>query len=85
MNTTTPQVPLAKSTIQDASSSIVVELINAKTFAKLLSISERTLYRLKSSGELPKPVILGGSVRWRLSVVRDWINEGCPIPKTLEI
>lgn len=44
-----------------------IELINAKQLATLLSISERTLYRLKSMGELPMPVILGGSVRWRLA------------------
>lgn len=57
-----------------------VELVNARELAKLLSISERTLYRLKSTGELPSPVVLGGSVRWRLTEIRQWIAKGCPRP-----
>lgn len=54
------------------------ELVNARELARLLAISERTLYRLKSMGELPNPVTLGGSVRWRLTEVREWIAKGCP-------
>ena len=54
------------------------ELINAKEFAKILSVSERTLYRLKSTGELPEAIVLGGNVRWRLAEVREWIARGCP-------
>ncbi len=57
-----------------------VELVNARELAKLLSVSERTLYRLKSTGELPPPILLGGSVRWRLSEIRQWIGKGCPRP-----
>ncbi|WP_417377243.1 helix-turn-helix transcriptional regulator [Gimesia maris] len=57
-----------------------VELVNARELAKLLSVSERTLYRLKSTGELPSPIVLGGSVRWRLSEIRQWISKGCPRP-----
>tara|TARA_R110002073_G_scaffold149534_14_gene303345 strand:+ start:5673 stop:5921 length:249 start_codon:yes stop_codon:yes gene_type:complete len=61
-----------------------VELVNARELAKLLSVSERTLYRLKSAGELPAAVVLGGSVRWRLSEIRQWIDEGCPVPTRLK-
>lgn len=61
-----------------------IELITANQFAKLLSISERTLYRLKSTGQLPAPIVLGGSVRWRLTEVRDWIANGCPMPSVLK-
>ncbi len=57
-----------------------VELVNARELAKLLAVSERTLYRLKSTGELPPPIVLGGSVRWRLSEIRQWIGKGCPRP-----
>ena len=56
------------------------ELITAIEFAELLSISERTLYRLRSIGQLPPPIVLGGSVRWRLAEIRDWIAKGCPAP-----
>ena len=57
---------------------VAAELVNARELARLLAISERTLYRLKSMGELPSAVILGGSVRWRLTEVREWIAKGCP-------
>ncbi len=64
----------------DFNSSIGRELITANEFAELLSVSERTLYRLKSIGQLPAPIVLGGSVRWRLSEIRDWVAKGCPAP-----
>ncbi len=56
------------------------ELITAVQLAEMLNISERTLYRLKSSHQLPKPISLGGSVRWRISDIRNWIAEGCLPP-----
>lgn len=57
---------------------IECELINANRFAELLNISERTLYRLKRTEQLPEPIQLGGSVRWRLTEIRRWIEKGCP-------
>jgi len=57
-----------------------VALITASQLAKLLSISERTVYRLKSCNRLPEPINLGGSVRWRLDDVRRWIDAGCQTP-----
>lgn len=60
------------------------ELITAPEFAELLNISERTFYRLKSIGRLPKPITLGGSIRWRLSEARQWIADGCPKPQPFE-
>jgi len=60
------------------------ELISASQLADLLSVSERTLYRLKSIGQLPVPIVLGGSVRWRLTEIREWIAQGCPRPATRE-
>lgn len=54
-----------------------VELINAAQFARLLGISERSLYRLKNTNQLPPNVTLGRSVRWRLAEVRIWIETGC--------
>ena len=68
----------------DSKAPIPCELITAVQLADLLSISERTLYRLKSTGQLPKPISLGGSVRWRLTEVRCWIAEGCPKPSKSE-
>lgn len=54
------------------------QLISANTFAELLSVSKRTLSRLQSKGILPPPIRLGRSVRWRLDIVHEWIENGCP-------
>jgi predicted DNA-binding transcriptional regulator AlpA len=56
-------------------------LITAAEFARLLQISTRTLWRLRSAGELPEPVRFGGAVRWRLEEIRKWIGDGCPLPQ----
>ncbi len=55
-------------------------VIGAKDFAALLQVSSRTIWRLVSSGEAPKPVRIGGSCRWRLDEIKDWISSGCPSP-----
>jgi excisionase family DNA binding protein len=55
-----------------------VMLITPEETARLLEISERTLWRLLSAGRVPKPVRIGRSTRWRLAEVRDWIERGCP-------
>jgi len=59
-------------------------LITALEFSRLLQVSTRTLWRLRSAGKLPEPVRLGGLVRWRLAEVKKWIAEGCPIFTTRE-
>jgi len=55
-------------------------LITAADFAGMLKVSLRTLWRLRSAGQIPEPVRLGGAVRWRLDEVRQWIADGCRIP-----
>jgi excisionase family DNA binding protein len=52
-------------------------LINAEEVARMLDVSERTLWRLLSAGKVPRPVRIGRSTRWRLSELRDWIAGGC--------
>ena len=55
-----------------------LELINARALAKMLSLSVRTVFRLDSSGKVPAPVRINGSVRWRLSDIEQWIELNCP-------
>jgi predicted DNA-binding transcriptional regulator AlpA len=50
-------------------------LVDAKTLAKMLSVSVRTVWTLNAAGELPKPVRLGGSTRWKLSEIKNWIDH----------
>ena len=58
-------------------SSETTALITAADFATMLKVSVRTLWRLRSAGQIPEPVRLGGAVRWRLDEVRKWIAGGC--------
>jgi len=53
-------------------------LVSAEAVAKCLDVSVRTLWRLRSSGKLPEPIRLGGSVRWKASDIHAWIDAGCP-------
>ena len=52
-------------------------LINAEEVARMMDVSERTLWRLVSAGKVPTPVRIGRSTRWRLAEVRQWIEGGC--------
>ena len=53
-------------------------LITAAELAHMLQISVRTLWRLRSAGQLINPIRIGGNTRWRLDEVREWIAAGCP-------
>jgi predicted DNA-binding transcriptional regulator AlpA len=59
----------------DVSESIA--LITAADVAAMLKVSVRTLWRLRSAGQIPEPVRLGGAVRWRLDEIKKWIAGGC--------
>jgi prophage regulatory protein len=56
------------------------QLVTAEELAGMLAVSTRTLWRLLSAGKLIEPVRIGGSTRWRLQEVQEWISEGCPEP-----
>jgi prophage regulatory protein len=56
----------------------------ARELAGMLDVSLRQVWRLNSAGKLPKPVRLGGSVRWARQEVLDWFEAGCPDRKTWE-
>lgn len=53
-------------------------LLKPDEVAQWLSISPRTLWRKVSKGEIPKPVRVGGSTRWRADVIESWLERGCP-------
>jgi excisionase family DNA binding protein len=57
-------------------------LISAEELAKLMQVSERTLWRLLSAGKVPQPVRIGRNTRWRYAEVREWIERGCPAPSS---
>ena len=52
-------------------------LLTATDIANSLQLSIRTIWRMRSEGKLPKPLEVGGSVRWRSDEFRKWIADGC--------
>lgn len=44
-----------------------IQFLTAKQLGKILGLSPRTVWRFRSSGQLPKPIKIGGAIRWRLS------------------
>lgn len=52
--------------------------VDATAAGALVGISARSWRRLNAAGECPRPLHIGGSVRWDVSVIRRWIGAGCP-------
>ena len=53
-------------------------LMNAVELARRLNIGERTLWRMRSSGRLPREVQIGRIIQWVRSEVEAWIEAHCP-------
>ncbi len=53
-------------------------LVDNKQAAKLLKISERTLWELAHNDKIPPPIRIGAAVRWSLDVLKKWVEAGCP-------
>ena len=60
------------------------QLLDAKTFGQMLSLSKRQIFRLNSSGKIPAPIRIGGAVRWSESIIAEWLAAGAPDRKTFE-
>lgn len=58
------------------------KLLTAKAVSEMLSLSKRQIFRLNSSGKIPAPVRIGGSVRWVESEIYAWIIAGAPDRRT---
>ncbi len=64
--------------------STTVLAMSARELANMLGISLRQCWRLNSCGRLPKPIRLGGSVRWDRDEILHWFKDGCPDRRTWE-
>lgn len=53
-------------------------LIPIRDVAKILGISSRSVWRMLSTGQIIRPVRIGGSVRWNREEVEQWVTHGCP-------
>ena len=49
-----------------------IQLLSAKQLGALLVLSKRQVFRLNACGKIPKPILIGGSLRWRLSDIERW-------------
>ena len=53
-------------------------LVDRKRLAQMLSVSVRSVDRLRSSGTLPPSIRLGGKVLWRTTDIEAFVESGCP-------
>ena len=53
-------------------------LLSSREAAKLLAISERTLWGFANSGRILKPIHFVTSVRWNTNELHCWADAGCP-------
>jgi prophage regulatory protein len=56
--------------------------VSARQLSQMLGVSMRQCWRLNSAGKLPRPIRLGGSVRWNRAEIQQWFGAGCPDRKT---
>jgi hypothetical protein len=52
--------------------------VDAKSAGALFDLSERAWRRLDVTGQVPAPIRVGRSVRWRLKELAAWVRAGCP-------
>lgn len=51
------------------------ELLTSAELCELLKVDTRTLRRWTHAGELPRPVKIGGSLRWRRADLSEWLDK----------
>ena len=67
----------------EMTSSVIREkLLTAAAVGEMLSLSKRQIFRLNSSGKIPAPVRIGGSVRFIESEISAWLQAGAPDRRT---
>ncbi len=59
-------------------------VVSAKVLAQLLGVSVRQVWRLNATAKLPKPIRLGGSVKWLRKEIDAFVEAGCPNRQTWE-
>ena len=53
-------------------------MLTTDGLARLLNCSPRSIRRLADQGNVPRPVKIGGMVRWPRGTIEKWCAEGCP-------
>ena len=60
---------------------ITDRLLSVRETAAFLGISTRQVHRLRSSQRICPNLMVGDSVRFRLSTLTEWLNMSCPNQK----
>ena len=60
------------------------QLLSAKMLGDMLSLSKRQVFRLNSAGRIPKPIRIGGAVRWSADEISAWLSASAPDRRTWE-
>lgn len=63
---------------------IVPLLLTRRQTAELIGSSLATVDRMSASGKLPRPLQVGGAVKYRRDDLIRWVKLGCPDRKTFE-
>lgn len=53
-------------------------LVGIDGLATMIGLATRTARRKAACGQLPLPVKIGGTARWRRQEIEDWVLAGCP-------
>jgi|GEM_PF-6185285 len=61
---------------EPAGGSEIPDLLTVHELAGILKLSHRSIWRLVRSGQLPTPIHLGASTRWRAADVAAWLKQG---------
>lgn len=59
-----------------------VILWNVVQVSQAVGLSIRSVWRMADSGQLPRPLCIGGARRWRRQDILDWADAGCPPVRT---
>ena len=55
-----------------------VKLLNVKDLSECLRVSTRQIHRMNKSAAIPRPLRIGGCVRWRDREISEWMEAGAP-------
>ena len=58
-----------------------LELLDVRDVAKRLKLSPRQIWKLTSTGRLPKPLRIGRSVRWRAADLARFLEAGADMER----
>ena len=56
-----------------------VRLMAAGDLAQALRVSVRQAHRMNKAGLIPRPLRIGGCVRWRAGEIERWLDVGAPL------